>query len=160
MTADGFAAAINSMVGQNYGAGQYRRVKDSYVTAAKIVFLWGLFSTSLLIFGAEPIFRIFIQESEVVADGIVYLQVLGVSQMFMCEEIITVGALSGLGKTMQASVISILLTSALIPMAILLMGTPLGLAGIWWAITISSVVKGIVYVIYFMRTMKRMPETA
>ena len=160
MTADGFAAAINSMVGQNYGAGQYRRVKDSYVTAAKIVFLWGLFSTSLLILGAEPIFRILIQESEVVADGIVYLQVLGVSQMFMCEEIITVGALSGLGKTMQASVISILLTSARIPMAILLMGTPLGLAGIWWAITISSVVKGIVYVIYFMRTMKRMPETA
>ena len=27
MTADGFAAAINSFIGQNYGAGQYHRVK-------------------------------------------------------------------------------------------------------------------------------------
>lgn len=124
------------------------------------MFLWGMFSTGLLIFAAEPIFRIFIYETNVVADGIIYLQVLGVSQMFMCEEILTTGALSGLGKTMQASVISIILTSARIPMALLFVMTPLGLSGIWWAITLSSVLKGIVYMIYFMAIMRKMPETA
>ena len=80
--------------------------------------------------------------------------------MFMCEEILTVGAYSGLGKTMQASVISILLTSARIPMALALIATPLGLNGIWWAITLSSVIKGIVYVTSFLSGMRRMPETA
>lgn len=160
MTADGFAAAINSFVGQNYGAGQTKRVKHGYTTAAKTIFLWGMFSTGLLIFGAEPIFRIFIHEPEVVAEGIHYLKILGVSQMFMCEEILTVGAYSGLGKTMQASVISILLTSARIPMALALIATPLGLNGIWWAITLSSVIKGIVYVTSFLFSMRHMPETA
>ena len=72
----------------------------------------------------------------------------------------TVGAFSGLGKTMQASVISVLLTSARIPLALLLLGTPLGLNGIWWAITISSIVKGIVYVISFSATMRRMPSAS
>lgn len=160
MTADGFAAAINSFVGQNYGAGQLKRVKDGYFTAVKINFVWGLFCSALLIFGAEPIFRIFIHEPEVVRNGMDYLKILGVSQMFMCEELLTVGAFSGLGKTMQASVISVLLTSARIPLALLLLGTPLGLNGIWWAITISSIVKGIVYVISFSATMKRMPSAS
>lgn len=156
MTADGFAAAINSFVGQNFGAGQWKRVREGYKKAAQIMFLWGMFSTALLIFAAGPIFGIFIHEPEVTADGIVYLQVLGVSQMFMCEEILTVGALSGLGKTLQASVISILLTSARIPLALALAATPLGLSGVWWAITLTSVCKGIVYVIYFMTMLKRM----
>lgn len=160
MTADGFSAAINSFIGQNYGARQWKRVKEGYVKSAEIMFLWGMLSSALLIFGAEPIFRIFIREAEVVADGAVYLRILGVSQMFMCEEILTTGALSGLGRTMQASVISILLTSARIPLALILSATPLGLSGIWWALTISSVAKGIVYVIYFMAAMRKAPTAS
>jgi len=156
MTADGFAAAINSFVGQNFGAGKIKRVKDGYVKSAQIMFVWGIFATCLLIFGAEPIFRLFITEPDVVADGVVYLKVLGVSQMFVCEENLTIGALSGLGKTMQASVICILLTAARIPLAMALVATPLGLSGVWWAITLSSVCKGIIYVIYFMFVMKKM----
>ena len=108
MTAEGFAAAINSFIGQNFGAGKTERVKGGYKKAAWIMAAWGLGSSALLIFGAEPVFRIFIHEPEVVADGIIYLQVLGLSQMFMCEEILTEGALAGLGKTMQASVISVI----------------------------------------------------
>ena len=83
MTADGFAAAINSFIGQNFGAGKTERVKGGYKKAAWIMAAWGLGSSALLIFGAEPVFRIFIHEPEVVADGIIYLQVLGLSQMFI-----------------------------------------------------------------------------
>ena len=76
--------------------------------------------------------------------GADYLRILGYGQMFMCVELMTVGALSGLGKTFSSSVISILFTSARIPLAIVL-GKVLGLNGIWWAFTISSVAKGIVF---------------
>ena len=157
MTADGFAAAINSFIGQNFGAGKTERVKGGYKKAAWIMAAWGLGSSALLIFGAEPVFRIFIHEPEVVADGIIYLQVLGLSQMFMCEEILTEGALAGLGKTMQASVISVILTAARIPMALILSSTALGLSGIWWAITLTSVVKGFVFVGYFVTVMRKLP---
>ena len=69
--------------------------------------------------------------------GVDYLRILGVSQLFMCMEITTAGAFSGLGKTLTPSIVSITLTGARIPMAILL-GRWLGLNGVWWAITISS----------------------
>lgn len=58
---------------------------------------------------------------------------------------------------MQASVISVIFTAARIPMALILSSTALGLSGIWWAITLTSVVKGIVFVSYFMAVMRKLP---
>ena len=143
-TADGFGSAINAFVAQNYGGRRSDRVKKGYLTAAGNVCLWGLFTTGLLVFGRGPVFGLFIQEPEVIPLGADYLRILGYGQMFMCVELMTVGALSGLGKTFSSSVISILFTSARIPLAIVL-GKVLGLNGIWWAFTISSVAKGIVF---------------
>ncbi len=156
MTADGFGTAINAFVGQNYGAGNLKRVKKGYMTASAIMFIWGIFTTCLLIFGAAPIFSLFIHEPEVIPAGADYLRIIGFSEMFMCVELMTVGALSGMGKTMEASVITIILTTARIPLAVILGGTALGLNGIWWALTISSIVKGIIFFGYYLHIMKRL----
>lgn len=154
MTADGFGTAINAFVGQNFGAGNMKRVKKGYMTAARIMFIWGIFTTCLLIFGAVPIFSLFIHEAEVIPVGADYLRIIGFSEMFMCVELMTVGALSGMGKTMEASIITIILTAARIPLAMVLGATALGLNGIWWALTISSIVKGIIFFITFLHMMK------
>ena len=155
MTADGFGMAINAFVGQNYGAGNLKRVKKGYMTAAGIMSIWGLFTTILLIAGAVPIISLFIHEVEVIPAGASYLRIIGFSEMFMCVELMTVGAMSGMGKTMEASVITILLTSARIPLAMILGSTSLGLDGIWWALTISSVTKGILFFLVYLNMMKR-----
>jgi len=55
-------------------------------------------------------------------------------------------------------VITIVLTAARIPLAMVLSRTALGLNGIWWALTITSIVKGIVFVGYYLWTLKRLPE--
>lgn len=149
MTAEGFGAAMNSFAGQNFGARQIDRVKKGYLTAVGVMVIWGMGTTALLILGAEPIFRLFIREAEVVPMGIDYLRIIGIGQMFMCIELTTVGALSGVGKTFLCSVISIILTSSRIPLAILLSGS-LGLNGVWWALSISSIVKGILFFLCFM----------
>lgn len=156
MTADGFGTAINAFVGQNFGAGNLKRVKKGYMTASVIMFIWGIFTTCLLIFGAAPIFSLFIHEPEVIPAGADYLRIIGFSEMFMCVELMTVGALSGMGKTMEASIITIILTAARIPLAVILGSTVLGLNGIWWALTISSVVKGIIFFVYYLHIMKKM----
>ena len=51
----------------------------------------------------------------------------------MCVELMTVGALSGLGRTKLCSIISIVFTGARVPLAVALAASPLGLKGIWWA---------------------------
>ena len=156
MTAEGFGSAMNAFTGQNYGARLYERVKKGYQTALAIIGLWGTFTSCLLIFGAEAIFRIFIQEAEVVPLGISYLVILGIGQMPMCEELLTVGALQGLGKTLSCSVITIVLTAARLPLAVFLTGTGLGLDGIWWALTATSIAKGVVFVLYYFWVLKHL----
>lgn len=149
-TADGFGSAINSFTGQNYGGGLFYRVRKGYLTAACVMLVWGLLCSGLLIGFPEEIFGLFIHEADIIPLGVSYLVILGISQMFMCIELTTVGALSGLGKTLLCSVISVTLTSARIPLAVILSRTALKLNGIWWAYTISSVAKGILFFICFL----------
>ena len=159
MTAEGYAAALNSFVAQNHGAKNTDRIREGYRLSMIVMLSWGVFCSFVLIVFPQLIFQVFIQEAEVLPMGVDYLRILGVSQLFMCMEITTAGAFSGLGKTLPPSIVSITLTGARIPMAILL-GRWLGLNGVWWAITISSIGKGIVLLGWFLKDIKRagMPE--
>lgn len=159
MAAEGFSAAVNSFIGQNYGARNMERVKKGYRTAAVITFLWGIVCTLILIFLPQYIFRVFIPEEALVPMGVDYLQILGVSELFMCMEIMTAGAFFGLGRTIPPAVESVLLTSARIPAAILLSSTALGLNGIWWSISLSSVCKGIILVTWFLLYFRRLEKS-
>lgn len=154
MTAEGYAAALNSFVAQNHGAKNTGRIWEGYRLSMVVMLSWGMFCSLVLIVFPQVIFQVFIQELEVLPMGVDYLRILGVSQLFMCMEITTAGAFSGLGKTLPPSIVSILLTGARIPMAMLL-GSWMGLNGVWWAITISSIGKGIVLLGWFSRDMKR-----
>ncbi|MCR0569716.1 MATE family efflux transporter [[Clostridium] innocuum] len=153
MTAEGYAAALNSFVAQNHGAKNTDRIWEGYRLSMIVMLSWGVFCSLVLIVFPQLIFQVFIQEAEVLPMGVDYLRILGVSQLFMCMEITTAGAFSGLGKTLPPSIVSITLTGARIPMAILL-GRWLGLNGVWWAITISSIGKGIVLLGWFLKDMK------
>lgn len=155
MTADGFAAAVNSFSSQNHGAGNWPRIKKGYFSAMGVVLIWGIICTLLLILCPVPIFRVFITEADVLPMGVDYLVILGVSQLFMSVEITTTGAFSGLGRTIPPSVVSILFTVARIPLALVLVRTALGLNGIWWSITITSIFKGILLFTWFLIFLNR-----
>ncbi len=162
MTASGFSTALSAFTGQNFGAGKWERIKKGYISAMGIMTVIGIFATSLLIFGAKPLMALFIPEPEAIAVGTIYLQILGLSQLFMCWEISTAGAFNGLGKTVPPSVISILFTGLRVPFAILLsQASLLGLEGVWWSISMSSVFKGVLLVGWFvilLVTKKYIPE--
>ena len=154
-TADGFASALNAFIGQNYGAGEMDRVKKGYKASLWTVGIWGILISLAFILFPEPISRVFFHEEAAIAVSVGYLTIIGFSEAFMCVELTTIGALSGLGMTHLSSVISISLTSARIPLAILLAGTSLGLLGIWWALSATSIVKGIVFVLVFYWVIKK-----
>ena len=155
MAAEGFAAATNSFIAQNYGAKQFERSKKGYTTALKVMMLWGAFTTCVLVFFAPQIFKIFISEPDVVLLGADYLRILGYSQLFMCIEILTAGAFSAYGKTTPPSVVSIIFTSMRIPMSIIFGKTSLGINGVWLSISLSSVFKGIILLSLFIAFMKK-----
>lgn len=149
--ADGFAAAMNAFVGQNYGARKMDRVKKGYWISCITMALWGGLITLLFVVFPEPIARIFFYEEEVVAVMVMYLIIVGLSEAFMCVELMAIGAISGMGSTKLCSIISAGITSVRIPLALILTRTPLGLNGVWWALASTSMAKGVVLHFTFLR---------
>ena len=76
----------------------------------------------------------------------------------MSIELMTIGALSGLGRTRLSSTISVILTGARIPLALFLTHIGMGLNGVWWALTISSVAKGIAFTLVFRKISSGLPD--
>lgn len=153
-TADGFAAALNAFVGQNYGAKKMDRVQKGYRISFWTVAIWGVLIMLAFIIFPGPIAGVFFHEEKAMEIAISYLIIIGFSEAFMCVELMTIGALSGLGKTKLCSVISITATSMRIPLAMVLSRTSLGLDGIWWALTLTSVAKGIIFYLTFRYQMR------
>lgn len=150
MAAGGFSTAVNAFVAQNYGAGKRERIKKGYKTAMGIMALWGIFTSFILIAFPEFFFRIFITEKDVLPMGVDYLRIIGISEFFMCMEITTAGAFQGLGKTVPPSVTGIVFNTLRIPGAMLLSSTVLGLNGVWWTLSLSCVLKGLVLPVWFL----------
>lgn len=148
VTIGGLQGAIGAFVGQNYGAKNYQRIADGYRIALKMVIIFGLVVTFMFIKFAPQIFSIFISEEAVIAIGITYMSAIGVSQVFMCMELLTVGAFNGMGITYAPPLVSIILTASRIPLAYIL-SQRMGLQGVWWSISITSILKGIILVIWY-----------
>lgn len=153
--ADGFAAALNAFSAQNFGAGKIDRVKKGYYLSAVTIAVWGSLIGVLFILFPEGIASIFFHEPEVIAIAVGYLTIIGIGEPFMCVEIVSSGAISGLGNTKLCSIISIIFTGSRIPLAYFLSQTTLGLNGIWWALTITSICKGLVFFLAFRQVSKK-----
>ena len=118
--------------------------------------LWGSAIMAAFLLFPVQISEIFFHEELAVRTSADYLRIIGLCEGFMCVELMTVGALSGLGKTKLCSIISISLTAARIPLALILRSTALGLCGVWWALTLTSILKGITFFLAFRRTARRL----
>lgn len=163
MTSEGFASAISAFVGQNYGAGKVDRIREGYQKGIRILGGFGIVASLMLIFAAEPLFSLFTPEDpEAIMEGVKYLRILGLSQFFMSIEIGTAGAFNGLGKTLPPTVVGMTLNASRIPLAVIMSSTVLGLLGIWWAISISSIIKGIILYSWFsfvLKNIRQVPAT-
>lgn len=149
MMAGGFSTAVNAFIAQNYGAGKVERIRKGYHTSMIIMAVWGAITSFLLLVFPEFFFRIFITEEEVIPMGVDYLRIIGICEIFMCLEGAATGAFQGMGRTVPPSVTGIVFNTLRIPTAILLSATALGLNGVWWALSISCVLKGTVLPIWF-----------
>ncbi|MBU3131159.1 MATE family efflux transporter [Clostridium gasigenes] len=154
MVIGGLNGAISSFVGQNFGAKKYKRINEGYNTALIIGIIYASITTVIFIFTPELLVKIFIREESTIVMASNYLRIIGVSQIFCTIEMISNGMFTGLGMPKIPAIISIVFTLIRIPLALVLTRY-LGISGIWWSISISSICKGVlVYLIYKLKIWK------
>lgn len=156
MTADGFAAAVNAFMAQNFGARAYRRVQQGYWSGFWLVSAVCVLTTLILLFLAGPLVAIFFKDSEALSHGADYLRVLSASQLLMGLQLLTSSAFSALGQSLVPSLVVTGLMVLRIPLGTLLAKTALGVTGIWWSFSITTNLAGLTLVIALPLFMRRL----
>ncbi len=148
-TSQGFSTALSAFTAQNYAARQRERINEAYKHTLRMTSIFGLFCTILFVFWGAEVFSVIVPEPAAYIAGGEFLRIDGYSMIFMMLEITMQGLFYGTGKTMPPAIISITFNTLRVPLAIGLGAIGLGVAGVWWAISISSTLKGIVSFIWF-----------
>lgn len=150
MTIGGLNGAVSVFIGQNFGVKNMKRIASGYKKALLISLAFGLFTTTILTVFSKDIFALFVSDSLTIDMGAKYLKIIGLSQMFMCIEIVSMAAFNGIGKTHVPAIVSLTFTSLRIPFAyILSRNLMMGVDGVWWSISATSMIKGIILVTLF-----------
>ncbi|MDD3308516.1 MAG: MATE family efflux transporter [Dysgonamonadaceae bacterium] len=153
-TSQGFSTALGSFVAQNYTAKKMNRANQAYRYTLYMMGGLGVIVTLAFMLVGEEIFSIFIPEKAAYEAGGKYLFIMGFSQIFMMTELTMQGMFNGVGKTSPPAIVSIVFNTLRIPLAIFL-ASRIGVNGVWWAITISSIIKGIILPTWFYFWQKR-----
>ncbi len=154
-TSQGFSTALSAFVAQNFAAKKIERVMKALKSTIFMTLIFGTICTFLFVFYGNQIFAIFVPEKEAYEAGGLALRIDGYSQLFMMLEITLQGVFYGIGRTVPPAIISISCNYLRIPMALLFVSFGWGLAGIWWTICLTSILKGIIILIWFLAIKKK-----
>lgn len=146
----GFTLAATIMVGQAVGA---KKKDEAERFAWRIVVICGVivsaYSIGLFIFSAE-FASIFTTDPAVIRAASDYNKIAALVLVFTAVEVVLEGAFSGAGDTVPPAVITMPFNILRIPLAALL-APVMGLNGIWIALGISNLCKGILMAYWFKR---------
>lgn len=140
MPALGIGAALATIVGQNLGAGQLSRAKQSVKVSAVLSTLILTIGGIPMIVWATPVIRAFSTDPTVISQGAFYLILITLSIPLMGFFNIFVGTFQGSGHTMMVMIMQLgRLWGLRIPMIIILMklmpGDP---SAIWYSMILSN----------------------
>lgn len=154
-TSQGFSTALSAFTAQNYAAGRSGRVLSAYHTTLKMTTLFGCLCTLLFVFEGSTVFSWIVPEQAAYEAGGIFLRIDGYSMLFMMLEITMQGLFYGTGRTLPPAIISITFNTLRVPLAIGLTAWGMGVNGVWWAISLSSMLKGAAAFAWFRALQRR-----
>lgn len=145
---EAFAITASIIVGQNIGAGNFKRAETGAWRVLFISWIPIVFYGLVLFFFPAQVAGIFTSDADVIAAAKVYNMIAAFSIFFaMCESIFA-GAFAGAGNSLPPLVIYLPVTALRIPLCAIL--APIyGITGIWIAIFSTSIAKGILIAFWF-----------
>ncbi len=146
----GFSVAASTLVGQNIGARRYDQAERSawWVNGYGVFTL--LIVSIIFYFFPQWLIGLFTNDPLVEKFGVQYLKIIAIFEIFLALEVIMEGAFSGAGYTFPVMLVSVLFTAARVPLAwfmVIYLGW--GANGIWWAISITTFLKGLINALLF-----------
>ncbi len=139
----GFSIATATLVGQRVGRGDHAGALEVAYEARTLITIILLPVSLVFVFAPESLLSLMTDDPAAIAHGASYLRKVGYFEIFLGWEFVFEGGFNGLGDTRRYMYISVPLTLARFPAAWLLVSMFHQIDGIWWCITVSTLLKGL-----------------
>ncbi|MFC6823430.1 MATE family efflux transporter [Halopelagius fulvigenes] len=145
------ARGVETMTGQNIGAGKEHRAAQSANFAAKVMFVVLSLLGVVAWFGARPVIAVFTTDPAVVDVGASFLRYVAPTFGFIGIMRSYTGSFRGAGETLTAAAISITMLG-LIRLPVAWFGAQeFGSSGIWLAFAVSNAIGAVIAVAWYRR---------
>lgn len=136
MPVQDFGNAFSTFIAQNYGAKEDERIKKGLKAAVSISIGFCLVVSLLVFIFAKPLMMIFVNEIDVIKEGVRYLRIegsfyLGIGCLFLLY-----GLYRAIGKPAMSLVLTIISLGTRVLLAYIL-SSIVGVIGIWWSVPIG-----------------------
>lgn len=146
----GLSVAISTLVGHSIGRGDIENAKQVAMRGVVLITIALLPVSLLFILIPEQLIALLNSDPQVIRHGAEYLRIVGYFELFLGWELVLEGAYNGIGKTRPYMWVRVPLTLSRIPLAWLLAITlGMGVAGVWWAISATTLLKGVILMIVY-----------
>lgn len=136
MPVQDFGNAFSTFIAQNYGAKEDERIRKGLKAAVSISIGFCLLVSLLVFICAKPLMMIFVNEMDVIKEGVCYLRIegsfyLGIGCLFLLY-----GLYRAIGKPAMSLVLTIISLGTRVLLAYIL-SSIVGVVGIWWSVPIG-----------------------
>jgi len=144
LIAHGLTHAAQPVLGYNYGARAYSRVKQGIRFVSAFSAVYALLNWGIVMLLPSALVRIFNNDPEMAAIAVPALRIFFCGFMLMALQMAGQCVFVGLGKSRQATIFSLLRKVVIVVPLMLLLPrvTSLGAMGVFWSEPISDVVGG------------------
>ncbi|HIZ94914.1 MATE family efflux transporter [Flavonifractor sp. An112] len=156
MPVQGITNGCQPVLGYNYGAGQYQRVRQGirFTTVLTVVYSVAVWAVVMLL--PEPLIRIFNNEPDLIAAGIPAFRIYFATFFFMSFQFIGQSVFVGLGRSKNAIFFSLLRKAFIVaPLTLILPAVGFGADGVFLAEPISNVLGGLACILTMYFTVYR-----
>ena len=149
LTANGIVQGIRPIAGYNYGAGEYKRVKNVFQTALALTASVMLAGTIICMIFAAWLMGLFTSNLETISAGCTALRIISIGFLVSSISVTASGLLEGLGQGTLSLIISFMRYLLVIVPAAFLLSKAFGAVGVWHAFWIAEAVSAFIsYLIY------------
>lgn len=138
LSANGLIQGIRPLISYNYGAREYKRVKQIYSTTLLLTATIMFLGTGLCLIFPSKLIHLFTNTKETIQIGAVALRIISAGFLVSSVSIVSCGALEGLGMGISSLLISLCRYFLIIVPVAFGLSYLIGVTGVWHAFWITE----------------------
>ncbi len=164
MPVQDFGNAFSTYVAQNKGANLEERIIDGIKSAGKVIIIFSIITTSLVLIFSKNLMLLFVNkgESEVIRIGVEYISIVAIFYFLIGFLFMFYGLFRGLGELKTSILLTIASLGTRVILAYILAETILMEKGIWFSVPIGWALAdtiGIIFLNKYKKSRNRMIVT-